>query len=130
MRRLHGWPSRTLRDFVAQHADEMRLVRRLMEGNDRLLAQDPSRMRYFEERIAALVAAELGEPADAFTPRLIAGAAMGAAHVVIDDVHRAVAAGRRRGAIDPEPLTTRMQTFIEAGVAAVSAARGKAKRRA
>lgn len=129
VRRLHDWLRHTLRDLAARYADEMCLSRRLMDEDDRLLAQDRFRMRYFEERIATLVAAELGEPADAFAPRLIAGAAMGAAQVVIAEVHRAVAAGRRRSAVDPEPLTACMQTFVEAGVAAVDAARAKSKRR-
>jgi AcrR family transcriptional regulator len=129
VRRLHDWLCRTLRELAAKHAEEMRLCRRLMEENDRLLAQERSRMRYFEERVAALIAAELGESAEAFTPRLIAGATMGAVYVVIGEVQRTVATGRKRGLIDPTPLTACMQTFVEAGVGAMKAARQQSKGR-
>jgi AcrR family transcriptional regulator len=118
-----------LRKWIAEAAhkhmgdpDDMRLEARLRRESPACAACDLRHTRQFERRLAEAVAEDLGEPADALRPRLVAAAAVAAlqatsdkADLIIEDDPEAA----RALAADPAAFIDDALRFLEAGLAAL-----------
>ena len=76
---LRTWIGRAAKEFTGD-ADAARLEARLRRESPAVAACDLQHMRQFEQRLAEAVGEDLGEPADALRPRLVAAAAVAALH--------------------------------------------------
>jgi AcrR family transcriptional regulator len=118
-----------LRDFIQRAAGEymnspehIRLEARLRRESPAVAALDLRHQHQFENRLAEAVAEDLGEPADALRPRLVAAAAVAALQassdkadlVLLEDPEKAEALRA-----DPMPFLDDAMRFLQAGLAAL-----------
>lgn len=72
------WLTEEFPTIFAPESADLRTLRAVVNGDERLLAQERYRLGYFEEVLAMALAADRDESPDSLYPRLIAGAAVGA----------------------------------------------------
>jgi AcrR family transcriptional regulator len=118
---LRTWIGRAAKEYTGD-TDAARLEARLRHESPAVAACDLQHMRQFEERFAAAVGEDLGEPADALRPRLVAAAAVAAlqasshhADAILESDPEAAEAMMA----DPAPLIDDALRFLEAGLAAL-----------
>ena len=118
---LRAWIGRAAKEFSGD-ADAARLEARLRHESPAVAACDLQHMRQFEHRLAAAVGEDLGEPADALRPRLVAAAAV-AALQASSDAADVILEGDPETAealmADPAPFIDDALRFLEAGLAAL-----------
>ena len=102
--------------------DEMRAEARLRRESPAVAACDLQHTRRFERRLAEAVADDLGEPADALRPRLVAAAAVAALQASSDKADVIFEEDPQRAAeliADPAGFIDDALRFLEAGLAAL-----------
>jgi AcrR family transcriptional regulator len=118
---LRAWIERAAKEFSGD-ADHMRLEARLRRESPAVAACDLQHMRQFEHRLAEAVGEDLGEPADALRPRLVAAAAV-AALQASSDAADVILEGDAQTAealmADPASFIDDALRFLEAGLAAL-----------
>jgi AcrR family transcriptional regulator len=104
---LRGWID-SMFDSWADQADEARLRKRLCAQDENLANYDGGMMARINELLLESIARDLGEPADALRPRLVAAAAMAALRSLGDS------AGHKDELPDPEAKARSLAMFDEA----------------
>jgi AcrR family transcriptional regulator len=120
---LRTWVELAAQEYIPS-PDRMRLEAKLRRESPAVAACDLRHTREFEHRLAEAVGEDLGEPADALRPRLVAAAATAAlqassdkADAVLEDDPRAAEAMLA----DPMSFIDDALRFLEAGLAALRA---------
>jgi len=118
---LRTWIEDSIQDN-APSPETMRLEAKLRRESPAVAACDLRHMRQFERRLAEAVGEDLGEPADALRPRLVAAAATAAlqassdsADAVLEDDPKAAEAMLA----DPMSFIDDALRFLDAGLAAL-----------
>ena len=118
---LRIWVQRAAQEYMPDPA-RMRLEAKLRRESPSVAACDLRHMRQFERRLAEAVGEDLGEPADALRPRLVAAAATAAlqassdsADAVLEDDPKAAEAMLA----DPMSFIDDALRFLDAGLAAL-----------
>ncbi|MCC6591144.1 MAG: TetR family transcriptional regulator [Bryobacterales bacterium] len=75
---FRAWIEEQVVSFNNPSHPRHRVIQKLIETDERLLAQQRRRFGYFEEQFAIAVAGEFGDAPDGLRPRIMAGAAIGA----------------------------------------------------
>jgi AcrR family transcriptional regulator len=118
---LQAWIGRAAKEFSGD-ADAARLEARLRRESPAVAACDLQHRSRFEHRLAEAVGEDLGEPADALRPRLVAAAAV-AALQASSDAADAILEGDPETAealmADPVSFIDDALRFLEAGLAAL-----------
>jgi len=118
---LRTWVQRAAQEFMPS-PDRMRLEAKLRRESPSVAACDLRHTREFERRLAEAVGEDLGEPADALRPRLVAAAATAALQASSDKAD-AVLEGDTKAAeamlADPMAFIDDALRFLEAGLAAL-----------
>jgi AcrR family transcriptional regulator len=119
----------TLREWIGRAAKEFggdvgaaRLEARLRRESPAVAACDLRHMHRFEQRLARAVGEDLGEPADALRPRLVAAAAVAALQASSDAADAILEGDPETAAAllaDPAPFMDDALHFLEAGLAAL-----------
>jgi AcrR family transcriptional regulator len=118
-----------LREWIVGFASEFtgdieaaRLEARLRQESPAVAACDLKHMRQFERRLAEAVGDDLGEPADALRPRLVAAAAVAALQASSDKADAILESDSERAeqlVADPAGFIDDALRFLEAGLAAL-----------
>jgi AcrR family transcriptional regulator len=118
---LRAWIVREAHKYTPS-PENIRLELKLRRESPAVAACDLRHKRLYEDRLAEAVADDLGEPADALRPRLVAAAAMAAltaagdaADATIEQSDQAAEAMRA----DPMSFLDDALTFLDAGLAAL-----------
>ncbi|MDP9374361.1 MAG: TetR/AcrR family transcriptional regulator [Chloroflexota bacterium] len=111
---FRDWLARELPALLAPETAEGRTLRAVIDGDERLLAQERYRLGYFEEVAAMAIAADLDDAPDGLRPRIIAGAALGAMTALLTH-------GRGATPRDPQAQAEVIVAFLAAGMAAIGA---------
>jgi AcrR family transcriptional regulator len=118
---LRAWIGRAAKEFSGD-TDAARLEARLRRESPAVAACDLQHRSQFERRLAEAVGEDLGEPADALRPRLVAAAAV-AALQASSDAADAILEGDPETAealmADPVSFIDDALRFLEAGLAAL-----------
>jgi AcrR family transcriptional regulator len=118
---LRTWIVRAAKDFSGG-ADAAWLEARLRRESPAVAACDLQHMRQFEQRLAEAVGEDLGEPADALRPRLVAAAAVAALQASSDKADVLLEGDREQAEAlmaDPAAFIDDALRFLEAGLAAL-----------
>ena len=102
--------------------EAVKLEARLKQESPAVAACDLRHMRRFERRLAEAVGDDLGEPADALRPRLVAAAAVAALQASSDNADTILESDPRRAEqliADPGALIDDALRFLEGGLAAL-----------
>jgi AcrR family transcriptional regulator len=118
---LRTWIRQAARDYMGDVEHEL-LEARLRRESPAVAACDLQHTRQFERRLAQAVGEDLGEPADALRPRLVAAAAVAALQAGSDKAHAILEAGRESAEAliaDPAAFMDDALRFLEAGLEAL-----------
>jgi AcrR family transcriptional regulator len=118
---LRSWIEREAHKYAPEPGN-LRLELRLRHESPAVAACDLRHKRLYEERLAQAVAEDLGEPADALRPRLVAAAAMAAlttAGDTADTIMAEDAEAAERMIADPMSILDDAMRFLDAGLAAL-----------
>ena len=75
---FRAWIEQQVVSFNNPSHPRYRVIQKLIESDERLLAQQRRRFAYFEEQFAIAIADEFGDKPEDLRPRIMAGAAIGA----------------------------------------------------
>ncbi len=109
---FRDWAIRTIPPVLATPTEEMMILRKIIDSDERLLVQERARMAMFEEVLANEVAHDLGVSPDAAIIRIVAGAMAGAFGSILAD-RQSMAAG------ESERQISLVIAFVEAGLSAI-----------
>jgi AcrR family transcriptional regulator len=118
---LRTWIARAAQEFMGDIERE-RLEAKLRHESPAVAACDLQHMRRFEQRLAEAVGEDLGEPADALRPRLVAAAAVAALQASSDKADLILEGDRKQAeamVADPMAFIDDALRFLEAGLAAL-----------
>jgi AcrR family transcriptional regulator len=115
---LRVWIVRAVREFAGDPEQEA-LEARLIEESPAVAACDLQHMRRVERLLAESVGADLGEPADALRPRLVAAAAIAALQATKDATTPKDREQAQALIDDPLAVLDDTLRFLEAGLAAL-----------
>jgi AcrR family transcriptional regulator len=118
---LRSWVEKAAKEY-APAPDRMLLEARLRRESPSVAACDLRHTRQFERRLAQAVGEDLGEPADALRPRLVAAAATAALMASSDSAEAVFEADPKAAEAmlaDPMAFIDDALRFLEAGLAAL-----------
>lgn len=110
---LRDWAARELPQILTPPADDQVILRRIVDGDERLQAQERLCLAKFEEALATAIARDLDVAPDAALPRLVAGAAVGAITSLVTNESHLQSDQRDR-------QVELVIAFVEAGLSAIS----------
>jgi AcrR family transcriptional regulator len=119
---LRAWIMRSAHKYTPS-PENIRLELKLRRESPAVAACDLRHRVQYEQRLAAAVADDLGDPADALRPRLVAAAAMAALSAAGDaadaTIERSDEAAVEAMRADPMAFLDDALTFLDAGLAAL-----------
>jgi AcrR family transcriptional regulator len=110
---VRAWAMQTLPPLLADPTEELITLRRIIDSDERLQAQEYALMATFEEVLIREVARDLAVAADAPVARIVAGALIGAMGPVMTD-------GSRTEVAELERRLGLVFALIETGLTAVA----------
>jgi AcrR family transcriptional regulator len=118
---LRAWIQRVAPEYVPS-PENLRLELKLKRESPAVAACDLRHRQQYEQRLAEAVADDLGEPADALRPRLVAAAAMAALSTAGDTADKIMekdAEAAAAMAANPMSMLDDAMRFLEAGLDAL-----------